>query len=95
MQALGSMFLCFLYVVRDRHADAEPLFRFVEDHADQLPDAYAEGFWAWWASRWKLWAGQLDAALRLSEEGRSSVRAVTFHRAIAQWNEAPTLATSG
>ena len=95
VRALGSMFLCLLYVVRDRHAEAEPLLRFVEDHADRLPDTFARGFWAWFASRWKLWAGQLDAALRLSEEGRSSVQGVTFHRVAAEWNEAHALATSG
>jgi DNA-binding SARP family transcriptional activator len=95
VRALGSMFLCFLYVVRDRHAEAQPLFRFVEDHADPLPDAFAQGFWAWFASRWHLWGGQVDAALRVSAESRPSARAVTFHRVAAEWNEAHALATSG
>ena len=95
VRALGSMFLWTLFVVRDRHAEAEPLFPFVDDHADQFSDAWAKGLWAWLASRWNLWRGQLDAALRLSEEGRSSVRMVTFHRVTAQWNEAHALATVG
>ena len=95
VRTLGSMFLCLLYVVRDRHAEAEPLFHFVEGQADNFPDAYARGLWAWFASRWNLWRGQLETALRLSEEGRSSVRIASFHRVTAQWNEAHALATSG
>lgn len=47
------------------------------------------------ASRSELWAGRLDDALRLTEEGRPATQRFMAHRLFSGWNEAHARATRG
>lgn len=73
---------------------ADPLVAFVHVHASKL-DPVGRALWGWFASRVELWAGRLDTALRLAEEGRSAAEAVMAHRLMGRWNEAHALGSKG
>jgi class 3 adenylate cyclase/tetratricopeptide (TPR) repeat protein len=95
IRALANLQLGQAYVSWDRHDEAEPPLRYVEEHIDDLRDPFSRGFWAWYASRLELWAGRLDEALRRAAEGRDAAHETMFHRLAAAWNEAHLLATIG
>jgi tetratricopeptide (TPR) repeat protein len=87
--------LAHLYVSWDRHAEAEPFHRYVDEHSADLDDPFVKAFWSWYASRLELWAGRLDVAIRKAEDGRPATEDQVFHRKASQWNEAHARATKG
>jgi class 3 adenylate cyclase/tetratricopeptide (TPR) repeat protein len=95
VRALAHLQLGHIYVSWDRHAEAEPHLRFVDEHIDDLNDPFARGFWAWYASRMELWAGRLDVAVRKAKEGRTAAAGTVFNRLGGSWDEAHALATKG
>lgn len=93
-RVLASLMLSAVYTVGNRHAEADPLVAFVHVHASKL-DPVGRALWGWFASRVELWAGRLDTALRLAEEGRSAAEAVMAHRLMGRWNEGHALGSKG
>ena len=94
-RALASLWLGMLYTLNDRHEEAVPLMGYVAEHAADMDEPFAEGWWAWLSSRLQLWAGRLDAALQKAEEGRPVAQRIMFHRLWSEWNEAHVRATKG
>jgi class 3 adenylate cyclase/tetratricopeptide (TPR) repeat protein len=92
--AQASVVLILVYVALGRHADLEPALDVVRRHASDL-DPFGRGLWAVMASRVELWAGRVEAAVRLAEEHRPATEAVMAHRLLAQWNEAHARASLG
>ena len=93
-RALASLLLGILYTISHRHQEAEPLLAFVTAHADTL-DSFGRGLWGWVGSRYELWQGRPDAALRLAAEGRPATEPFIAHRLFGMWNEAHALGTTG
>jgi class 3 adenylate cyclase/tetratricopeptide (TPR) repeat protein len=92
--AQANVLLILVYVALGRHADLEPALDGVRRHASDL-DAFGRGLWAIMASRVELWAGRVEAAVRLAEEHRPATETVMAHRLLAQWNEAHARASLG
>jgi tetratricopeptide (TPR) repeat protein len=95
VRAWASVNLAHLYVSWDRHTEAEPFLRYLDQHAADLDDPFAKAFWSWWASRVDLWAGRLDVAIRKAEDGRAAAEGQVFARLGGRFNEAHARATKG
>jgi tetratricopeptide (TPR) repeat protein len=92
----ASLELAHLYISSDRHAEAARLLRYVDEHAaDLLGEPFTLALWSWWRSRWDLWAGRIDLAIRRAVDGRRAIENQVWHRVAGRWNEAHARATRG
>jgi len=87
---VASSELASMYVVINRHAEAEPLTRTAEDLAPKVGDRLTEAWWGVSGSLGSIWAGRFNEALEVLERWRGAaekgrqITTLLWHR----WEEA-------